>query len=124
MSLRSVVNDSSLRSTLSSKANLLSSVNTQTSSYTLVLNDNGKTIEMNSASVNNLTIPLNSSVPFPVGTVVDVIQYGSGQTTLVATGGVTLRSKEGNLKLTDQYSGATLYKRGTDEWVVVGDLTS
>lgn len=124
MSLRSVVNDSSLRSTLSSKANLLSSVNTQTSSYTLVLNDNGKTIEMNVESANDLTIPLNSSVPFPVGTVVDVIQYGSGQTTLVATGGVTLRSKEGNLKLTDQYSGATLYKRGTDEWVVVGDLTS
>jgi hypothetical protein len=124
MSLRSVVNDSSLGTTLSAKANLLSSINTQIASYTLALTDNGKTVEMNVGSANNLTIPLNSSVPFPVGTIVDVVQYGSGQTTLVATGGVTLRSKEGNLKITGQYSAATLYKRSTDEWVVVGDLTS
>ena len=99
-------------------------INTQTASYGLVLADAGKTIEMNVASANNLTVPLNSSQAFPVGTTIDIIQYGAGQTTIVATGGVTIRSKEGKLKLTGQYSGATLYKRGTDEWVVVGDLTT
>lgn len=100
------------------------SINTQTSSYILALSDAGKVIEMNSASANNLTIPLNSTIAFPIGTTVDIIQYGSGQTTLVAESGVTLRSKGGNLKLTGQYSGATLYKRDTNEWVVIGDLTS
>lgn len=100
------------------------SINTKTTSYTLVLSDAGKTIEMNVGSANNLTIPPNSSVAFPTGTTIDVIQYGAGQTTIVAGSGVTLRSKEGNLKLTGQYSGATLYKRGTDEWLVIGDLTS
>lgn len=99
-------------------------INTQTASYSLLLADAGSTIEMNVASANNLTIPLNSSQAFPIGTTIDVIQYGAGQTTLVATSGVTVRSKENNLKLTGQYSGVTLYKRGTDEWVAIGDLTA
>jgi hypothetical protein len=124
MSLRSATNSSSLQNSLPAKADLFPLINTQTDSYTLSLTDAGKTIEMNSLSANNITVPLNSSTPFPTGTIIDIIQYGSGQTTLVATGGVNIRSKEGNLKLTGQYSGATLYKRGTDEWVVVGDLTS
>jgi hypothetical protein len=100
------------------------SIDTKTESYTLAVADAGKVIEMNVASANDLTIPLNDSVAIPVGSTIDIIQYGEGQTTIVATSGVTIRSKEGNLKLTGQYSGATLYKRGTDEWVVVGDLTT
>jgi hypothetical protein len=100
------------------------SIDTKTASYTLAVADAGKVIEMNVASANNLTIPVNSSVAIPVGSTIDIIQYGAGQTTIVPASGVTIRSKDGNRKLTGQYSGATLYKRGTDEWVVVGDLTS
>lgn len=99
-----------------------STINTQTASYTLVLTDAGKIIEMNVATANNLTVPLNSSVAFPIGTTIDIVQYGAGQTTIVATSGVTLRSADGLLNLSKQYSGASLYKRGTDEWVVIGDL--
>jgi hypothetical protein len=103
----------------------ITAVNTsvKTSSYTIALLDAGGTIEMNSASANTVTIPLNASAAFTIGTTLDIIQYGAGQTTIVATGGVTLRSKGAALKLTGQYSGATLYKRGTDEWVIIGDLT-
>jgi hypothetical protein len=100
------------------------SVDTKTESYTLAVVDAGKVIEMNVASANNLTIPLNSSVAIPVGTTIDIVQYGAGQTTLVPTSGVTVRSKEGALKLTGQYSAVSLYKRGTDEWVAVGDLSA
>jgi len=99
-------------------------IDTKTASYTLILTDAGETLEMNVGTANDLTIPLNSSVAFPIGTTIDVIQYGSGQTTIVPTGGVTLRSKGNALKLTGQYSGATMYKRGTNEWVIVGDLTA
>ena len=60
--------------------------NTQTASYTLVLGDAAKAIEMNVASANNLTVPPDSSVAFPVGTVLEVLQYGAGQTTIVAAG--------------------------------------
>lgn len=100
-------------------------INVQSSSsYELVLSDSGKLIEIDSSSSNDLIIPAESSVLFPVGSSIDIIQYGSGQTTILPSSGVTVRSKDGNLKLTGQYSGATLYKRGTDEWVVVGDLTT
>lgn len=102
-------------------------INTQPASYTLALTDVGDVIEMNVSTANTVTVPPNSgvgSVAFPIGTTIDVIQYGAGQTTIVAGSGVTLRSSGGKLKLTGQYSAATLYKRGTDEWVVMGDLTA
>jgi hypothetical protein len=98
--------------------------NRQTASYTLVLGDNGKLIEMNVASANNLTVPLNSSVAFPIGTQIDVIQYGAGQTTIVATGGVTINSQSGYLKIGVRYSAVTLIKIGTNEWYCIGNLVS
>jgi hypothetical protein len=97
-------------------------INSQSASYTLVLADAGKTIEMNVASANDLTIPLNSSVDFPVGTSVDIIQYGSGSTTLVGDVGVTIRSNLGYRTIGSQYSGATIYKRDTNEWLAIGNL--
>jgi hypothetical protein len=98
--------------------------NAQVSSYTLVLADAGKIVEMNVGSANNLTVPPNASVAFPVGTQLLVLQTGAGQTTLVAGSGVTINSKDGDLKLSAQWSAASLVKRATDTWVAVGDLTS
>jgi hypothetical protein len=113
----------SRKATLEQVRALLSAlpVNTQTASYTLVLGDAGKTVEMNVASANNLTVPPNSSVAFPVGTVVEVCQVGAGQTTVVAGSGVTIRTPE-TLVLTGQWSTVSLRKRGTDEWVLAGDV--
>jgi hypothetical protein len=89
----------------------------------LVLADASDLVEMNSGSANNLTVPLNSSVAFPIGTQINVLQVGAGQTTIVATGGVTINATPG-LKLRAQWSSATLIKRGTDTWVAVGDLSA
>jgi len=96
----------------------------QTASYTLVIGDAGKTVTMTNASANNLTVPPNSSVAFPVNTRSDIIQYGAGQTTIVAGAGVTIYSSGSKLKLTGQYSGASLWKKSSDTWVLVGDITS
>lgn len=98
--------------------------NRQTASYTLVLSDASKIVEMNVGSANNLTVPLNSSQAFPIGTEIQVLQYGAGQTTIVATSGVTLRSKSGQLKIGNQYTGVTLVKVGTDEWYVIGNVSA
>ena len=99
--------------------------NAQTgTTYTLVLADGGKLVEMNNASANTLTVPPNSSVALPVGTQILVLQTGAGQTTLAAGSGVTINSKDGNLKLSAQWCAATLIKRATDTWVAVGDLSS
>jgi hypothetical protein len=98
--------------------------NRQTSSYTLVIGDAGKLVEMNNASANNLTVPPNSSVAFPTGTQILISQYGAGQTTVVAGSGVTIRSASNYLKLSSQYSGATLVKIASDEWYLFGDLSA
>jgi hypothetical protein len=93
-------------------------------SYTLQLSDNNSVIEMNNASANTITIPLNSSVAFPIGSNIDIVQTGAGQTTITPAEGVTIRSSNSETKLTGQYSGATIYKRGTNEWVLFGDLSA
>jgi len=98
--------------------------NRQTASYGLVLADAGLVVEMNVAGGNNLTVPLNATQAFAVGTVIELFQYGAGQTTVVATGGVTIRSSGGKLKLTGQYSGASLRKIATDEWQLSGDIAT
>jgi hypothetical protein len=113
-----------LQSALDTKTNKLITTNRQTASYTLVLSDADKLVEMNVGSANNLTVPLNSSVAFPTGTQILLAQYGAGQTTIVATSGVTVRSNGGKLKLNVQYSGATLIKIGTDEWYLFGDIVA
>jgi hypothetical protein len=109
---------------LALKTDKLVVTNRQTASYTLVLSDADKLVEMNVGSANNLTIPLNSSVAFQTGTQILLAQYGAGQTTIVATSGVTVRSNGGKLKLNVQYSGATLVKIAENEWYCFGDIVS
>jgi len=98
-------------------------INAQVASYTLVLADKDKIVEMSNASANTLTVPLNATVAYPVGTQINIIQTGAGQTTVAATGGVTINSTPG-LKIRAQWSSATLIKRATNTWVLVGDLSA
>jgi hypothetical protein len=93
-------------------------------SYTLQLSDNNTVIEMNNASANTITIPLNSSVAFPIGSSIDIFQTGVGQTTITPAEGVTIKSSNSETKLTGQYSGSTIYKRATNEWALFGDLSA
>ena len=90
--------------------------------YTLLLSDAGKMITLNNAAAISLTIPANTSVAFPVGTRIDILQYGAGQVTV--GGSVTIRSSGGKLALAGRYSAATLWKRGTNEWVLMGDIVA
>lgn len=98
--------------------------NAQTgTTYTLVLTDAGKMVTLSNAAAITLTIPTNASVAFPTNTRIDLAQFGAGQVT-VGGAGVTIRSSGSKLKLAGQYSGATLWKKGTDEWLLVGDITA
>ena len=98
--------------------------NRQSSSYTLAISDAGLMVEMNVATANNLTIPLNSTVPFVIGQIIEIAQYGVGQTTILPISGVTIRSYTGLTKLSGQYAAATLTKVGTNEWYLFGNLTA
>ena len=80
-------------------------------------------VEMGNASANTFTVPLNSSVAYPIGAQINILQTDVGQTTVVATAGVTINATPG-LKLRTRWSSATLIKRGTDTWVLAGDLSA
>jgi len=99
-------------------------LNAQAASYTLVLADASKVLPISNASANNVTVPPNSSVAFPIGSVVTLIQLGAGQTTIVAGAGVTIRSESSKLKLKAQYATAGLLKTDTDTWVAFGNLVA
>jgi hypothetical protein len=53
----------------------------------------------------------------------DILQTGTGQVTIANAVGVTLNYTPGN-KLRTQWSSCTIMKRGTDSWIVYGDLTA
>lgn len=97
--------------------------NTQSgTTYTAALADAGRCVEMNNSAANTFTVPPNSSVAFPVGTVIEVCQYGAGQTTIAAGAGVTIRNPS-SLTTRAQFSTVTLRQRAANEWVLTGDLT-
>ncbi len=108
---------------LDAKANSLVTIDPETASYTLILTNQDQMVEMNVGSANTLTVPANSSVAFPIGTRIHVVQTGSGQTTITPAGGVTVNGTPG-LKTRAQWSAVTLVKRATDTWVAFGDLTA
>ena len=120
-SLEATANISGVNITATGVSDIRIPTNTRTASYEIALSDVGKIVEMNVASGNNITIPPNSTAAIPVGSQVTVLQIGSGQTTIVAGSGVTANGTPG-LKLRAQWSAATLVKRATDTWVVLGDL--
>lgn len=92
-----------------------------TTNTTLALADCGDMVKLNSGSAITATVPLNSSVPFTIGCQVNLLQYGAGAASVVATSGVTIR-KSSTLNFVGQWSRVILTKIGTDEWLADGML--
>ena len=102
-------------------------INAQTgTTYTTVLADNGKLTTLSNASAIAVTIPLNSSVAYPVGAQINMAQLGAGQVTVSGAGGVTLVSTGATAatpKTRAQYSTLTCVQTSTDNWIVMGDIS-
>lgn len=105
----------------------LVTTNAQTgTTYTLVLSDKDKLVTLSNASAIALTVPLNSSVAYPTGSIVNIQQLGAGQVTISGASGVTITSTGATATAPvtrAQYSAASIVKVGTDSWTVIGDLT-
>jgi hypothetical protein len=99
-------------------------VNAQTgTSYTLAATDAGAIVTMTNAAANLLTIPTNTSVSLPVGTIINVIQGGAGVTSIKGATGVTLNGvSAGEGAMTAQYQGVALTKVATDTWYASGAI--
>ena len=102
-------------------------INAQTgTTYTTVLADNGKLVTLTNGSAIAVTIPLNSSVAYPVGAQINMAQLGAGQVTVSGAGGVTVVSTGATAatpKTRAQYSTLTAVQTSTDNWLVMGDIS-
>lgn len=96
---------------------LLEETTQKTTNYTIGLTDINKVVFMNGSNLT-LSIPLNSTTAFPLGSVVNVYNANSTNVTIAGVSGVTVR----NSGALTQYNEVSLRKRGTDEWVLAGNV--
>lgn len=98
-----------------------------TTSDTFVLADlKNKFVRYSSTSNVAITIPLNSSVAFPTGSVINIIKTGAtGTITISGAGGVTVSSTgatSASPTITKAFAAASLIKVATNEWYVIGNI--
>jgi len=104
--------------TVDGTLNSLRSENVQTSSYTLSINDRDRVVAMNNTSNVTVTVPNDSAVNFPIGSIVYINRINSGSVTLAAASGVTL-GRTGNLA---SFEEIYVRKRDDNFWMVI-DVT-
>ena len=100
-------------------------VNSQSTAYTLVLTDSGKTI-LHPASDDNartFTIPANSSVAYPVGTVVTFVNLINTVTIAITTDTMYLAGTVGTTgsRTLAAYGVASAVKVASTTWIVSGN---
>ena len=103
-------------------------INAQTgTTYTTVIADSYQVlITQSNSSSNAIKIPTNASVAHPIGTVITVLNIGTGTCTISAvTSGTTTILSSGAAPAAPtlaQYRSAACIKTGTDTWYVVGAI--
>ena len=93
----------------------------QTANYQLVLADRGKSILMNGTGLT-LTIPANSAVAFPVGTVIIIVNVNTSALSIaITTDTLTLANSTTTGTRTLARNGlATCVKIGSTSWLISG----
>jgi len=93
----------------------------KTANYQLVLADRGKSILMNGASLT-LTIPANSAVAFPIGTVIIIVNINALALSIaITTDTLTLANSTTTGTRTLARNGlATCVKIGSTSWLISG----
>jgi hypothetical protein len=96
---------------------------TKNAAYTLALTDDGNIVEVDSTASVTITVPTTGTVNFPPGSKITIIRINTGAVVIAGDTGVTVNATPG-LKLRDRWSVATLICRGTNSWVLTGDISS
>lgn len=97
------------------QANVAPSINLQTgTSYTLVLSDAGKQIIRSNSSSSTQTLPQNSAAAIPIGTIIPIINSGTGIVTFQAGTGATI----GGDTTLGAYQRAIMTKVDTNTWFI------
>jgi hypothetical protein len=97
--------------------------------YTLGLDDRGHHILCNNSNDDPIIIPYNARVPFPIGTVITIVNDTGSIVTITKEGGSVsiiaagIDSSVGGVLL--EHTGiATLLKIYTDGWIISGNITA
>lgn len=90
-----------------------------TSNYTLQLADAGDLLRVSSSSTVIVTIPNDSSVNFPAGQRVDIMQEGTGGVAIEASAGVTIYNSGSGSAINSQYTSMTLIKLSANTWITI-----
>lgn len=91
-----------------------------TTNYTLVRQDSGKFLNINSGSAVTVTVPTG----LPTGFTVSLCQLGAGQVTVSGAVGVTINNRQSHTKTAGQYAVVSLVGTSADTYVFVGDTTA
>lgn len=101
--------------------------NPQATNYTLALADSGKHIFHDSATAHTYTIPANSSVAFPIGTTITLVNNTGGGVVTLAITTDTLRRGDGTAgtgsRTISADSVATILKTKSTEWMITGKFS-
>lgn len=98
-------------------------INSQTgTTYAPVLTDASKLILITNAAANTVTIPANASVAYPIGTRLNFMQGGAGQTTIAITTDTLNVNANLTKKLNGQHAIATAVKTAATTWILFGNL--
>lgn len=89
-------------------------------SYTLVLDDEGKSIYFTGTSTHTLTVPTNSAQAFPIGTVISLINNNSGNLSINSSATLQLANGAAGNRTVLTKGMATCIKTATDTWYVIG----
>ena len=99
-------------------------VNSKSADYTLVLSDSGKTIYHPSSDNNarTFTIPANSSVAYPIGTVITFINLAAANLSIAITSDTMNLAADGTTgtRTLAQYGVATAIKLENTNWFIGG----
>jgi hypothetical protein len=82
-------------------------------SYSFVLTDFTKLVTISNAGAVAVTLPLESSIAWPAGTQLRILNIGAGTVTVAGAVGVTINGTPLTLA---QFKAATLVKTGTNTW--------
>lgn len=96
--------------------------NVQAGNYTFVMADRFRPTHMTSGSANAATVPPNSSVAYPIGSILRGWTLGAGVTTITPGAAVTINSRGAVFASAGQYASWMLEKQATDVWLLTGDL--
>lgn len=98
--------------------------NAQTgSSYIFAIGDSGNFVTMNNSGASTLTIPPNSSVAYPINTLLCAQQIGAGSVTLTEGSGVTFTdvcTAPTAPVFSAQYAVLCAFQTATNVWAVTG----